>query len=86
MRKKSERIPHQLFDTLLADGKLKNDAALCRELGVHAPHLSKMRSGVLPISDGLRVAVLRRFRGWTIRRLDELAPPAARDSQNGAEQ
>lgn len=84
MRKKGSKVPHQLFDALLADGKLKNDAALCRRLGVHAPHLSKMRSGKLPISDTVRVTVLRLFRGWTIRRLDELVPPAPRESMEEA--
>lgn len=40
----------QLFDTLLAQQKLKNDAALCRAAGIGPPLLSKMRNGHLPVS------------------------------------
>jgi hypothetical protein len=77
-----EHTPHPLFDALLADMRRRrgdkvrnNDAALCRELDVLPPTLSKMRKGKLPVSDFVRVQVMRKF-GWPIKRLDELAPPA----------
>jgi hypothetical protein len=77
-----ERTPHPLFDALLADMRRRrgdkvrnNDAALCRELDVLPPTLSKMRKGKLPVSDFVRVQVMRKF-GWSIKRLDDLAPPA----------
>jgi hypothetical protein len=76
--------PHRLFDTLIAERRLKNDAALCRELGVKPPHLSKMRAGVLPVSDSVRVAILRNLCGWSIKRLDKLAPPEVAAEQEEA--
>lgn len=82
MEKKMTFTPHPLFDALLIDMRRQkgesvriNDAALCRELHVLPPTLSKMRKGRLPVSDTLRVQVMRKF-GWSIKRLDELAPPA----------
>lgn len=79
--------PHPLFDALLADLRRKkgeavriNDAALCRVLDVLPPTLSKMRKGRLPVSDTVRVKVMREF-GWSIKRLDELAPPAAEEGK-----
>lgn len=68
--------PHPLFDALQVEHRIKNDAELCRQLGVQPPSLSKMRNGILPIPDTLRVAIMRKFR-WPLRKLDELAPPAA---------
>lgn len=74
------KVSHPLFDTLIAENQtVRNDADLCRELGVQAPTFSKMRHGKLEISDTLRVAVMRRFR-WSLRRLDDLAPPGSATS------
>lgn len=82
MEKQMTFTPHPLFDALLADMRRQkgesvrvNDAVLCRELRVLPPTLSKMRKGKLPVSDFVRVQVMRKF-GWPIKRLDELAPPA----------
>lgn len=82
METNHERTPHPLFDALLADMQRRrgnkvrnNDAALCRILDVQPPTLSKMRKGRLPVSDTVRVQVMRKF-GWSIKRLDDLAPPA----------
>lgn len=66
--------PHPLFDALIKENELKNDAALCRELEVQAPTLSKIRSGTLPMNDTLRVAVMRKFK-WSLNRMDEVVPP-----------
>jgi hypothetical protein len=82
METNHERTPHPLFDALLEDMRRRrgdkvrnNDAALCRELDVLPPTLSKMRKGKLPVSDTVRVQVMRKF-GWSIKRLDSLVPPA----------
>lgn len=81
MQKNFEFKPHPLFDALLADLRHKkgdavriNDATLCRLLGLQPSGVSRMRSGVLPVTDHVRVRVMREF-GWSIKRLDELAPP-----------
>lgn len=66
--------PHALLDTLLTEHKLKTDLALAKQLGVHNSSLCKVRAGDQEVTDVLRVAVMRRFR-WSLRRVDELAPP-----------
>lgn len=97
METKHQRAPHPFFDALLielrernektktAGGLVRaNDAALCRLLDVQQPTLSKMRKGVIPVSDTMRVKVMRTF-NWPLKRVDELAPPAAAE-QAGAVQ
>lgn len=70
---------HPLFDTLIAENPaVRNDADLCRALGVQPPNLSKMRNGKIPVSDSVRVAVMRKFR-WPLKRLDQVVPPAPAD-------
>lgn len=81
---KSTIPPHPLLDTLLQENNLKNDAALCRALRIQPANLSKIRHGVIPVSDYLRVKVMRHFH-WTINRLDTVVPPAAAE-QAGAVQ
>lgn len=75
---------HPLFDTLLKEHAIKNDAELCRLLDCQPPALSKMRHKKLPVSDSLRVAILRNLRGWSIKRLDKLAPPEVVAAQEDA--
>lgn len=41
--------PHALFDLLIKESGLKNDAALARALKLFPPTVSKMRSGRLKI-------------------------------------
>lgn len=50
----------KLFDKLIAMCYLKNDADLCRFIGMNPPNLSKMRNGVLPVG---ATAVLRIHEG-----------------------
>lgn len=45
--------PNKLLDTVIARLGLHNDAALCRELGVSAPVISKIRHKRLPIGASL---------------------------------
>lgn len=85
MEKNFEFKPHPLFDALLADMRRRNgdavrnnDAALCRMIGIQPAAISKMRKGVQPVTDSVRVKVMRTF-GWSIKKLDELAPPAAEE-------
>lgn len=41
--------PHKLLDTLIERMKLKNDAALARQLEFAAPVISKLRNRTLPL-------------------------------------
>jgi hypothetical protein len=45
--------PNHLIDTLSANLRMKNDAALCRVLEVSAPVISRIRTGSLPISGSI---------------------------------
>lgn len=91
MKKKmvpQEKRPHALIDALLKELRHRhgpavraNDAALCRALDIQAPTLSKIRKGTA-VSDTMRVRVMRTF-GWSLKRIDELAPP---DAENDMEQ
>jgi len=47
--------PNNLIDNVLRRLKLKNDAALCRALGVAAPIISKVRHGHLPVGGSLLI-------------------------------
>lgn len=67
---------HPLLDALIAAEKLRNDAEVATELGIPAPQISKTRHRKVDVSDAMRVAIMRRFR-WSLKRIDELAPPAA---------
>jgi plasmid maintenance system antidote protein VapI len=65
--------PGHLLDTLIEKLKLKNDAALARELEVAPPVISKLRNGRLPVGatilitmhevTGMTVADLRALMG-----------------------
>lgn len=67
---------HPLLDAIRTHEKIRNDADLAIALGLAAPTISKTRHGHLEVSDSLRVAIMRKFR-WSLKRIDELAPPAA---------
>lgn len=68
--------PHPLLDELLRAEGLKNDSALSKKLKCGPDRLSKIRHGEAEVNDQLRVAIMRSFR-WSLKRIDELAPPAA---------
>lgn len=67
---------HPLLDALIDGEKLRNDADIARVLGIAAPQVSKTRHGKIEVSDIMRVAIMRRFK-WSLKRIDDLAPPAA---------
>lgn len=50
--------PNLLFDTIMTEMKLKNDAALGRLLGVQAPTISNMRRLKLKIGPSLILSIL----------------------------
>lgn len=50
-----------LFSTLINDNRLKNDAALARELGVAPPVISKIRHGRMSVGDTLILKVHEKF-------------------------
>lgn len=45
--------PNHLIDTLSANLRIKNDAALCRILEVSPPVISRIRTGSLPVSGSI---------------------------------
>ncbi len=51
------KIPNTLLDHVIATMHLKNDAALCRELGIKPPVASKIRKGVYPIGASIIIAI-----------------------------
>lgn len=67
--------PNHMLNHVLAHMKLKNDAALCRLLGVNPPVISKIRHGKLSIGPlmllrlhdqtGLSIAQLRSWLYYT---------------------
>lgn len=73
---KTTNTAHPLLDAIRNQENIRNDADLAAELGCAAPTISKTRHGHVPVSDSLRVLIMRRFR-WSLKRLDELAPPTA---------
>lgn len=52
---------NKLFDRLLDENNLKNDAALSRELEVSAPVISKLRHGKLPFGPSIILAIHEKF-------------------------
>ncbi len=67
---------HPLLDELIAKEGMRNDANIGRVFGIAPPQLSRIRHGHIEVSDTFRVAIMRRFK-WSLKRIDELAPPAA---------
>lgn len=63
-----------LLDTIRDEYKLTNDAQVSRFLDVQAPVISRIRAGAVPVSDFIRVRIMR-ITNWPISKLDELAPP-----------
>mgnify|MGYP001565880259 FL=1 len=53
--------PNKLFDELIKQGGLKNDAALARSLNVAAPTISNMRACRLAVGPSLIVSIIEHF-------------------------
>lgn len=69
-----ERQPHMLLDEFAKHQHLHNDAQISRALRLNPSQTSRVRYGLMPVSDMVRVRVMR-ITGWTIRHVDRLAPP-----------
>ena len=64
--------PHKLFDTIIAEFNLKNDAALCRLLEIDKGQISKLRNGRLAVN-ATHVLHIHDVTGWEIKRIKQLA-------------
>lgn len=64
--------PHKLLDTIIAEFKLKNDAALCRLLEIDKGQISKLRNGRLRVN-ATHVLHIHDVTGWEIKRIKQLA-------------
>ena len=62
----------RLFDVLQERFKIKNDAAMCRELEVQASVISKMRNGLLPLSPTV-ILKIHEYLGVPVKEIRELA-------------
>jgi hypothetical protein len=74
----------ELFERLIRDIPLKNDAALARFLAVRPPVISKIRHGRARITADLLVHIYDRLRAndapWEFDRLRAAVPPLLIDS------
>lgn len=64
--------PHKLLDTMIAEYKLKNDAALCRLLELDKGQISKLRNGRLQVN-ATHILYIHDVTGWEIKRIKALA-------------
>jgi predicted DNA-binding transcriptional regulator AlpA len=71
---KTATKPHALLDALRKDRDLRSDAHLAEVLGYSRQHIYKMRIDG-PVPDTFRVVVQRVY-GWSLKKIDALAPPA----------
>lgn len=71
MPNKAPQNANYFLDSVLTITRLKNDAAMAREIGVSAPALSKLRHGRLPVTAALLIK-LHDYTGLSIDQLREL--------------
>ena len=64
---------HALLDAVISAKNLRNDAELSDFLSYQPGAISKVRNCRVPVSDELRIRVMRRT-GWSLKKIDELAP------------
>lgn len=62
---------NKLFDTIIDEARLKNDAALARAIKVAPPVISKMRHGALKVGATMILALHEIF-GMPVARIREL--------------
>ena len=76
---------HSLLDAFISEhGSIRSDADLARIVGVTAPMISKVRNGA-PVGDSMRLKFMRKF-GMSLKRIDDLAPPAGKESGDASEE
>ena len=61
-----------MLDAVIKKMRLKNDAALCRELEISPPVLSKIRSNVIPLGP-VQLLRLHEYTGIPTRELKAMA-------------
>ena len=61
---------HALFDFLIKEYGLKNDAALAKALGVNPPVISKLRSGINNMSGDVKILIYKKT-GMSIEDIEE---------------
>ena len=64
--------PHQLFDFLIKEYSLKNDAALSVAIGITKVDVSKIRSGVNQLSARVMVLIHKKT-GMSFEDMEEMA-------------
>lgn len=69
----ASRLENKLLDALIDGVVIRSDADICRSLDATPSFISGIRNGQ-PISDGMRLRVMRKF-GLSLKKIDELAPP-----------
>ena len=79
---KSYNQPHALLDALIEHAKLRNDADLARHLRCTAAVISKIRNERIHVTDDFRMRVMR-ITGWSLKRVDTLAPVDAHPDSDG---
>ena len=72
----AERLPHPLFDTIIFNFNLKNDAALARALDLTPPVVSKIRSRTRPLCASVMLKI-HDATGWSIKEIKDLLAEAA---------
>jgi DNA-binding transcriptional regulator YdaS (Cro superfamily) len=63
--------PHTLFDFLIKECPLKNDAALAKALGISPADVSKIRKGITKISARVMILVHKKT-GMSIEDIEEM--------------
>jgi hypothetical protein len=71
LAEETEYNPNKLLNELTIRLSLRNDAALCRMLGVYPPHISKVRHRTMPLSAALLIR-MQEESGLSIRALRSL--------------
>lgn len=65
-----DMIAHALFDFLIKEYGLKNDAALSKALGVKPPVISKIRSRAMGVSGDVKILIHKKT-GMSIEDIEE---------------
>lgn len=73
---------HALLDAIISAKNLRNDAELSRFMRYKPGVISKVRNLKVPVSEEFRIRVMR-VTGWTLKRVDELAPLDAHPDSDG---
>lgn len=74
--------PHELLDALIEHKDLRNDAELARYLRCNPGVISKIRNLRVEVTDDFRMRVMR-VTGWSLKRVDALAPLDAHPDSDG---